>query len=215
MSSFRRELTTEDLERMRIPQRYWESRFDEISATSGRKSPSPRKIVRSYMEKMDEMWSRGAGLFIWGPNGMGKTSAAVVLAKEFRRRGRTVLFMACSEIKSAIIDKTAFDGETRLWERAKTVEVLVLDDLGKGVQDGTGFGLRALDELLRTRNANKKTTFITTNMTPGKQLEGELKKSTLHSLKESIIPVKFDGPDRREETKGELISLLMGGNSGS
>jgi DNA replication protein DnaC len=213
--SFRRELTTEDLQRMRIPQRYWDVRFDQISDTEKGSAASPRRLVRAYMEKMDEMHSRGAGLFLWGPNGMGKTSAAVVIGKEYRRRGKTVMFMSCSEIKSAIIDKTAFDGETSLWDRAKTVDVLLLDDLGKGVQDGTGFGLRALDELLRTRNAERRTTFITTNMAPGKQLESELKTSTLHSLKESIVPVKFVGPDRREAVKSELLNLLMEDSSGT
>lgn len=213
-SSFRRELTTDDLERMRLPKRYWEARFDQISQTDGRKAPSPQTLVRAYIDKMDEMWERGAGLFLWGPNGMGKTSASAVIGKEYRRRGRTVLFMACSEIKSAIIDKTAFDGDQRLWDRAKAVDVLLLDDLGKGVQDGTGFGLRALDELLRHRNAGKMVTFITTNMSPGKQLESELKTSTRHSLKECIVPVKFVGPDRREESKGELMDILMGGADG-
>ncbi len=138
----------------------------------------------------------------------------MVIGKEYRRRGSTVLFMACAEIKSAIIEKTEFDNERTLWERARAVDVLILDDLGKGVQDRTGFGARALDELLRGRNADQLVTFITTNMAPGEQLQEELKASTLHSLKESMIPVKISGVDRRDETRDEIVGLLSGGSSG-
>ncbi len=205
MNNFRRQLTHDDLSRMRVPERYWDVTFDQVSDVG---DLPPRRIVQKYVEKIDEMMSRGAGLLLHGPNGAGKTSAAVVIGKEFRRRGETVMFMACSEIKSAIISGESFDSDQTLWDRARSVSVLLLDDLGKGVQDSKGFGARALDDLLRYRNSRRRVTFISTNMSPGPQLETELKKSTLHSLKESIIPVHFVGPDLRDDAKRELLGLL-------
>ena len=87
-------------------------------------------------------------------------------------------------------------------------DLLVLDDLGKGVQDSTGFGARLLDELIRHRNANVRSTFITTNMNPRDQLSAELKKSTLHSLKECVIPVCVDGTDKRSGAPRALAEMI-------
>lgn len=197
---YRRELTEDDLLRARIPRRYWEARLSDAQDTV-------QAIARRYIANFVTMHERGVGLLLWGANGVGKTSIAVVLGKEYRRRGHSLLFLEAAEIKGAVINSEMFDEEQTLWERAKSVDVLMIDDLGKGVQDSTGFGARVLDELIRHRNANKRVTFITTNMTL-KLLEDELKASTMHSLKECIFPVKVSGEDLREKSKQEIDSLL-------
>jgi len=202
---YRRELVQADLERMMIPSRYWNVKFAEISDEG---NPSPRSIAHKYISKIDEMVSNGIGLLLWGANGRGKTGMAVCIAKELRRRGLSVLFFESASLKSAVIDKVAFDDEQSVWERAKNVDALVLDDLGKGVQDSTGFGARVIDELIRYRNARKMITFITTNMNT-RQLGEELKISTMHSMKECLIPVSINGPDRRAANLEMISSILM------
>lgn len=197
---FRRELTQDDLVRARIPVRYWKVNLGGVQE-------QVRGIADKYLKEIGQMHERGVGLLLWGANGIGKTSLAVVLGKEYRRRGHSLLFLESAELKGAIIHNEAFDEEHTLWDRAKSVDVLLIDDLGKGVQDSTGFGARVLDELIRHRNANKRVTFITTNMTL-KLLEDELKSSTMHSLKECIYPVRLSGEDLREKAKQEIGSLL-------
>jgi DNA replication protein DnaC len=193
-------LTEDDLLRARIPKRYWEARLADAQETV-------QLIARRYIANFVVMRERGVGLLLWGPNGVGKTSIAVVLGKEYRRRGHSLLFLEAAEIKGAVINSEMFDDDQTLWERAKSVDVLMIDDLGKGVQDSTGFGARVLDELIRHRNANKRVTFISTNMTL-KAIEDELKASTMHSLKECIFPVRVVGDDLREKSKAEIDSLL-------
>jgi DNA replication protein DnaC len=85
----RRELCFEDLERMMIPKRYWDASFDKIDS-------DVQSIAQRYLMKLDEMVERGIGLMLWGENGRGKTCLAVVLGKELRRCGKTVLFMECA-----------------------------------------------------------------------------------------------------------------------
>ena len=198
--TFRRELTQDDLVRARIPARYWTVNLAGVQE-------QVRGIADKYLKEIGQMHERGVGLLLWGPNGVGKTSLAVVLGKEYRRRGHSLLFLESAELKGAIIHNEAFDEDQTLWDRAKSVDVLLIDDLGKGVQDSTGFGARVLDELIRHRNSNKRVTFITTNMTL-KVLEDELKASTMHSLKECIYPVRVSGEDLREKAKQEIGSLL-------
>lgn len=197
---FRRELTQDDLVRARIPSRYWTVNLAGVQA-------QVREIADRYLKEIEQMHDKGVGLLLWGANGVGKTSLSVVIGKEYRRRGHSLMFLESAELKGAIIHNEAFDDEQTLWDRAKSVDVLIIDDLGKGVQDNTGFGARVLDELVRHRNANKRVTFITTNMTL-KALEDDLKASTMHSLKECIYPVRVSGEDLRERAKQEIGSLL-------
>ena len=213
VTSLRRELTREDMERMRIPLRYWKVSYDGISAERQHVRPdllSAQETALSYLSQLDEMSSDGVGLLLWGPNGTGKTSMAVVIAKEFRRRGHRVLFVEAASLKQYVINKVYFDGDEGelYWDRAMSVDVLVLDDFGKGTQDRTGFGARLFDELIRHRNAEKRVTFLTTNMDPREGLAEELLESTMHSLKECVIPVEVTGQDRRDAILTEMRDRL-------
>lgn len=209
----RRELTRDDMERMRIPLRYWKVTFDGISAERSRvnpDAPSAQEVVRSYLGQLEEMAEDGVGLLLHGDNGRGKTSIAVVVAKEFRRRGRSVLFIEAAQLRHYVIKNVYFDGDDgeSYFDRAMSVDVLVLDDFGKGTQDKTGFGMDLFDSLIRHRNAEKLVTFITTNMNPRDQLPKELLQSTMHSLKECVIPVEVIGDDQRDMIGAELRSRL-------
>jgi len=208
---FRRELNRDDLERMRVPSRYWSARFDEISDVVIRKiGESTRDVVGKYINRMAQARSEGAGLVFWGDNGCGKTSAAVVIAKEYRRRGYTVLFMEAADLKRMVIEKEHFDEEETYWDRARSVDVLVLDDFGKGIMDSTGFGASIFDELIRARNSRQMVTIITSNL-PTKEWLGELelKKSTMESLRECTYPLHVVGENKRDGSQTKLRELIL------
>lgn len=207
---FRRELKISDLERMKIPKRYWMSRFDLLSdEDNGRGDGSIKDLVERYMKNMSEMRKEGCGLILFGNNSVGKTCSSVVLAKEFRRRGNTVLFVEAADLKRLVAQKEYFDDEEMYWERAKSVDVLVVDDFGKGIMDETGFGASLFDELIRTRNSNKRVTIITSNIKPQKwEEELDLKVSTIRTLKECTVPFHVKGIDYREISKERLKKKL-------
>lgn len=208
---YRRELTTEDLERMNIPKRYWFAKFDQITSRGSSKNSddSLQAMVRKYIDHLDQAMIEGAGLIVYGINGTGKTCASVVIAKEFRRRGRTVLFVEAADLKRMVVDKDYFDEDETYWDRARTVDVLILDDFGKGIVDSTGFGAALFDELIRARSARKLVTIITANPPVSKWVEElDVKESTIHALKECTIPVRAIGKNRREAEAVKLKELL-------
>lgn len=206
--SYRRELDISDLERMRIPRRYWNSKFDDISESIIQGSDlSPKKVVEKYISNMSEMRKSGCGFIFFGNNGVGKSCMSVVIAREYRRRGYTVLFMEAADLKRMVIEKEYFDDDDTYWDRFRSVDVLVLDDFGKGIMDTTGFGASLFDELIRARNSRKLVTIITTNLPVSEwQKELDLKKSTMSSLKECVVPVHVVGVNKR--TDREIVKLL-------
>lgn len=207
---FRRELNRNDLERMQIPDRYWRVSFNDITDSHRLSIGSTfRGLVEKYMRNMDEVIAEGAGLIFWGPNGTGKSSASVVIAKEFRRRMKTVLFMETADLKRTVIERDHFDENETFWDRAKGVDVLILDDFGKGIMDSTGFGSSLFDELVRSRNSHKRVTIITANLPiMDWRVELDVKESTLQALKECTVPIEVTGPNRRENSIKKLEALL-------
>lgn len=210
VARFYRKLDKDDLVRMKIPERHWSADLDRIADDDGvMGSESTKEVIEKYMRNMDAMRHRGCGLVLWGKNGNGKTSAAVVVAKEFRRCGHTVLFLEAASMKRVVIGNEYFDEDESWWSRICEVDMLVIDDFGKGVMDGKGFGPSLFDEIVRTRNAHKKITFITSNLNPAEWVfELELKTSTIETLKECMIPVHADGRNQRNDTRDGLVELL-------
>lgn len=115
--------------------------------------------------------------------------------------------MASAEMRKHVIEKTMFDDEMTVWERALSVDLLVLDDLGKGTEDAKGFGERALDELIRTRSAGMRATIVTTNMTLT-QLTEALKTSTVAAMRETVVPIQVCGEDRRAAAAQTALRML-------
>lgn len=212
-AGFRRPLTEQDMERMRIPMRYREVHFDGVSA-------GPHKMeLYNYLVQLDDMLARGVGLVLHGKNGTGKTAAAVIALKEARRRGNTGLFIEAAALKDIKFGSKGFEGQVRLWDRILDVDMLVLDDLGKGVRDKEGAEERLLDELLRFRGAYCRTTLITTNMSaiPRRrgelsQLEEYLKTSTIHMLSETSVSIAMVGADLREGALDDVVELICTGD---
>lgn len=197
---------------MQIPRRFWDASFDAIPDCKG------RVPLRNYLREIEPMLDNGSGLLIFGPNGTGKTSAAIVIAKEARRLGASVLFVQAEEFRQGVIDKTMFSDEQTLYERAKEVDMLVLDDLGKEHSGDSGYAERLFENLIRLRTSNKKVTVITTNLIPKPPDDDRTKPalsnryvpSMLELMKESMYPVNLVGRDWRVDSQRELEARLTG-----
>jgi|LNFM01.1.fsa_nt_gb DNA replication protein DnaC len=184
-------LTEEHLAWMRVPMRFWEVK-------SGQIQESFRDLIRDYRSTLGQKMDDGVGLILWGPNGVGKTGAAVVVAKAAREAGASVLFITAESFRQATLDKEKFDDGLLVTDRAMGVDVLVLDDLGKEHSGESSWAERLIENLIRVRAANKRVTIITTNMNPG-QMEERYKRSMMEVLMEACVRIQADGESLREK----------------
>jgi DNA replication protein DnaC len=202
IEGYRGRLTAEHFGLMRVPRRFWEASVSDIE-------PMTRQVVLTYLRQLDEMLDRGVGLLLWGENGRGKTSAAVCVAKEARRRGASVLMTTAASLVDAARSRTEVE-DGLLVERARGVDFLLIDDLGKEHPGESGFSDRLFENLLRERSASQLTTWITTNM--GRDgLTERYKPSMMEVIKELVVPVKMTGENLRDRTQESLRGVLCVG----
>jgi len=196
----RRKLTQADVERARIPRRFWHLSYSSIPE-------SARSPIQRYMLGIDGHLDAGDGLLLWGPNGVGKTSIAVLVAFEAMRRGASALFMTSESIRQSYIEGSPFDDDFSMIDRARIVDVLVIDDMAKEHRGDTEFAERMLENLLRQRAAARKTTIITTNLSIVQDDRSERRKASLAAvypaslvevIQGSLYPVQVIGPDQRK-----------------
>ena len=200
-------LKTKTLNRMWLPLGYHNVEFEKI--TPG----SHIDTIRRYIDKLPEAIASGYGMMLHGENGVGKTGAAAVVLIEARKQRKTGLFLSANSYIADCIQGTVFDDSSTVQKRAKEVDLLVLDDLGKepyGKGDSETRVLsvpRMLEDLIRTRIQSCRSTIITMNFKP-LLLEKRYGKSFTELLREKFALVHIDGPSKREIEKNKMQAFF-------
>lgn len=209
---YRTKLRSVHLERARLPRRFWNVGFDGVPE-------SARGHLSNYLRNIDDMLDNGSGLLLWGNNGVGKTSVATLILMEACRRGATALFATAESLRQSSIDGTLFDEDQSLADRAREVELLVIDDLGKEHRGATEYAEGFLENLLRERSASMLSTIVTTNLPvregekgpDGRGLPGLptiYPHSMLEVLRETLYPVSVEGENKRLRGADQLEERL-------
>lgn len=201
----RRQLRIRDMRRANVPERFWDVTLNRIPDSMDYKAK-----IRKYLENIEEMMDKGIAVYLWSPeNSTGKTSLAVILLKEFLRRGYTGFFEESSRLKAELINKTEFESGVSLESRIASVDVLVIDDIGKEYRTSSGYAENALETLIRGRAQRVKLTIMTGNLSP-KQFKDIYSNDFAALLMECSIPIRVSGMDFRAETTKYLQKLLGG-----
>ncbi|NCB03835.1 MAG: AAA family ATPase [Spirochaetia bacterium] len=121
-----------------------------------------KKIMISYVDKLDHNFKEGIGLYFYSRTpGSGKTTCMCIILKELMRRGFRVYCDSLIEIKTKLKDE--FDSKQRsLLESMKNVEVLAIDDIGSETM--SNWLDEVFKELLDHRYNMQKPTLFTSNV---------------------------------------------------
>ena len=197
------ERATRVMERARIPKRYEHCDFESyVTDLADGKTWTPQHSLSLKQAKVltqgfvrDYPGAAEKGLLLMGSSGVGKTHLAVAALKDLIRRGHGGLFCDYRELLKEIqasYNPASQSTEMGILEPIRTIEILVLDDLGASkpsdwVRDIVGIALNA-------RYNEQRTTIITTNYVDNPSSDGEPARLPSGKL---VPPTREDSLEQR------------------
>ena len=113
-------------------------------------------------EVFDELPRKPQSLFLWGPNGTGKSGLAVALLQFWKVR---CLFVSAHRILARIKStyrRRGGESEEGVLNDLRSYQALVIDDLGAEAQ--SDFNYATLYEVVKERDEHKRATIVTSNL---------------------------------------------------
>ncbi len=193
------ERATRVMERARIPKRYEHCDFESYSTDVGTTQQERLSLQQAKLSAQgfvrDYPGSSEKGLLFMGPSGVGKTHLAVAALKELIQRGHAGIFCDYRELLKEI--QASYNAESEstemgILEPIRTVEVLVLDDLGASKPSDWVRDIVAV--VLNARYNENRTTIITTNYLDNPVSEGEATRLPSGKL---VLPTREDSLEQR------------------
>jgi len=159
------------MERARIPKRYEHCDFESYATdlADGKTWTTQHEESLKRGKMLAQAFVRDypateKGLLLMGPSGVGKTHLAVAALKELIRRGHAGLFCDYRELLKEIqasYNPASESTEMGILEPIRTVELLVLDDLG--ASKPSAWVLDIIGLVLNARYNERRMTILTTN----------------------------------------------------
>lgn len=205
-----------------VPSQYFDATFENFN-TAGDSTLAEAKHAAKFSFRNYQKGNR-KGLLFMGGVGVGKTRLVSTMIRAFTLKYEIpCLFQEFSNLLSEI--KAGYDrgfSESNLLEKINSVDVLVVDELGKGRK--SDWEISILDTLISHRYNMQKTTIFTTNYTDqktttyrdpaprkekisGKEDLGDTLIERVYPriysrLKEMCVFVQMNGPDFRQSRDG-------------
>lgn len=149
-----------------IPSQFYDVTFDNFDVSGNPSLKSALDTAKfSFKNYNNGSWK---GLLFMGGVGVGKTRLVSTMLREYTLKyGIPALFREFSSLLSEI--KTGYDqgmSEAGVLEKINNIEILVIDELGKGRK--SDWEINLLDTIISNRYNMRKTTIFTTNYTDKK-----------------------------------------------
>ena len=145
-----------------IKKRYLSRTIDSFSVTAENKKSF--EVATDYIKNFREYFTQGKGLFLEVPCGTGKTHLAIAIALAIINTGVPVICKTSIDILGDIkrcYERNSEVTEEEVLEAYKTVDLLIIDDLGK--EQVTEWSVPVLYSILNERYEALLPTIITTN----------------------------------------------------
>lgn len=171
-----------------------------------------KSLVQQYIKDLDFNFDNNKGLFLCGSNGVGKTMLSCIILKEaykHRYTSRRTTFVEYIDKYTRVWssknseEKEAFEDE--LYTYYKSVEFLVLEELGKEIDSKVAAPI--LEDLLRYREDKGLVTILCTNLNT-ETLSERYGESCMSLLKGNTIPVTIQSKDVRNSAFKKRIRLV-------
>ena len=190
-----------------IPVKYKDDTFDTYRIEVYENKEPMRKLkelCKSYVEQFDSI---DKGLYIYGfTKGSGKTKMACTIGNELMKRGHDVKFATMGTILDKIkstYNKESDYTEDRLMDELKTVEVLIIDDLG--MENASKWANDKVYEIINYRYNAKKKTIYTSNIS---LKDMDYDDRIVSRISGDTLPIGWSNESVRDIEKKENSDLL-------
>ena len=168
-------------------------------------------ITNAYREAMKYAERPNDWLLIAGVTGRGKTRLAAAIGNYCRDTGLSVMMVVVPDLLDWL--RVGFSPQNprsfdELFERVKSVHLLILDDLGS--QSSTPWADEKLFQLLNYRYNASLPTVVTTNVTAGHMEERVRTRLTDPQISSMLLMGRFDFFGRRDVTQTPPVSRGRG-----
>ena len=191
-----------------IGKNFWKATLSDIS-----EDYDCKRYMLRYADNIIPNMRDAIGLLLHGPKGHGKTHIACALLKQAISHNARCLFLPVNMLQTAVIEKTpllGFDDEEILFiDRARTCDLLVLDDLGE--EHARDFSIRMLENLCRIRSNDALATIFTSNVGHVSKLDDIYGDWVGSLFKEMACPIKVQGIDWRDKCEKKQRRRVRGG----
>jgi len=204
----------EALSKTNIPQKYHDFTIDmwvnigrnEKEILSNKRSI---QIIKNYIERIDTFRKRGYGLFICGPNGVGKTFLACEIGKAAVRAGYSVKFYTLAKIISLVLEGW-YDEETRreTVRHIETCDFLIIDDCDKVYKSKSGIEVAIFDSMFRERLQWNRPVIFTSNVN-SEQFSESFNHSIYSMFLETSAEVVLVGEDYRKKISEQIKKDIL------
>ena len=149
----------------------------DLSWYSDQIAPGQRKSARQHMEEKvynscaefaSHFGRKPENLLLFGAPGLGKTHLSAAIAREVSEKGYSVVYDTAGRVFEQF-EQQKFGREEEAGghvERVLNCDLLILDDLGSEMT--TAFVQSALYQIVNTRLLERRSTIISTNLSPEK-----------------------------------------------
>ena len=153
-------------------------------------------VVEKYCSDITRVVNGGYGIYLTGPNGVGKTYLACCIASRAIDAGLSVKYYTMAEITRMQINGWFDDDSKKSVSDIGTVDLLILDDLDKIYRTKTGIETSLFDNMLRERLQANLSCIFTSNRTTD-DAKGDFGQHIYSMLKEHCAELVLVGPDYR------------------
>lgn len=178
------------------------------------KAEAARRAATKFVKEYEMFKEKGKGLYFYSyEKGSGKTRLAAsignALVSVHRARVKFVTTLDLLDEIKATYNKESAMSENKLLEAVKSVDVLILDDIG--VEEPTGWVKEKLYNILNSRMDNKKVTVFTSNSTVAELRHDDRIKSRIEKMAFPVyMPDESIRSSMAKKENDELMDILFG-----
>ncbi|GIX45634.1 MAG: AAA family ATPase [Candidatus Hydrogenedentota bacterium] len=182
----------------RIPPRFLNKSLDNFQAVTAEHKhivTFAKQFLKTFRSVAPDQPAKG--LLLMGREGCGKTHIAVAILREIIRKGYSGLYWNVPELFLELrrtMNEQSDETEADLFDEAREVDLLVLDDLG--AEKTSEYVTDRLYVLINGRYEYDKATLVTTNRSL-KELQQQVGPRIVSRLCEMCVPIEFPPEDYR------------------